>query len=137
MDTALEYWIDNDICYEDDYSYTALTGECKTCDTGIRILSCSNIQDNPADVINELFGGPVATAADASEWTFYKSGVLTDCKTNPTHGVTLVAYNKFEDYVTIRNSWGKDWGENGHIRLGALSGTCKWHLKASVPHFYP
>merc|ERR1719393_775056 len=52
--------------------------------------------------------GPVAVSVAATEWNSYESGIF-------------VAYGKDASsntkYWTIQNSWGNDWGENGHIRL--------------------
>lgn len=55
----------------------------------------------------------------------YKGGVLDEgCECNPpncgiNHAVLMVGYNDDYDppYWIIKNSWGKDWGEDGYFRV--------------------
>jgi hypothetical protein len=71
--------------------------------------------------------GPVAISVAAGKWNDYTSGVFDDCgepRKNDTivdHAATLVGYGKDESlgvkYYLIQNSWTKDWGENGRLRL--------------------
>ena len=37
------------------------------------------------------------------------------------HCVTAVGYDLVEGYVTIKNSWNSDWGEEGYIRIAVNS----------------
>lgn len=64
--------------------------------------------------------GPVAVSVAADAWTWYSHGVFDgDCGNVVDHAVTLFGYGK-EDankYWIIKNSWGRDWGEEGYIRL--------------------
>jgi len=67
--------------------------------------------------------GPVAVSVAATEWNSYESGIFDGCGKDAVidHAVTMMAYGKDASsntkYWTIQNSWGNDWGENGHIRL--------------------
>jgi len=73
--------------------------------------------------------GPITASVDATTWTQFGSGVFTDCPRDATvnHAVLLLGYGRAHDlgnnnhfsmdYWLIRNSWGKHWGEDGHIRL--------------------
>lgn len=70
--------------------------------------------------------GPVYISFDASPITFnfYKEGIYNDedCSTrNFNHAALLVGYGRDEDlgmdYWLVKNSWSKDWGENGYIRI--------------------
>lgn len=67
--------------------------------------------------------GPVAVSAAASSWFSYLGGVFDHCEKDSVidHAVVLVGYGHDETldekYWNIQNSWGQDWGENGHIRL--------------------
>ncbi|BFU18276.1 cysteine protease, putative [Entamoeba histolytica HM-1:IMSS-B] len=60
-------------------------------------------------------------------WTAYRGGILRGLKCEKgvvtTHVVGIVGYG-IEDgieYVVVRNSWGKNWGLGGYIKLGADS----------------
>ena len=67
----------------------------------------------------------------------YDGGVLTHdvgcecCKTKCIdHAVVLVGYNTTHDppYWKIRNSWGSNWGEEGHVRIAMNQPGCGWGL---------
>jgi C1A family cysteine protease len=64
------------------------------------------------------------TIQSASEvFRFYESGVITDesCGTSLDHAVAAVGYGTDEngvDYYLIRNSWGSEWGDHGHVKIG-------------------
>jgi C1A family cysteine protease len=61
---------------------------------------------------------PLAIAVDASDWSFYSSGVLSCTSTTINHGVLLVGYNELGNWH-IKNSWGVNWGESGYIWLAS------------------
>jgi len=71
--------------------------------------------------------GPVGVSVAASSWFSYNEGIFDECDKDAVidHAVTLMAYGEggnkvtghLDKYWTIRNSWGPDWGESGHIRL--------------------
>merc|ERR1711935_785264 len=71
--------------------------------------------------------GPLAIAADASNWKSYSGGVFDGCSFDENisinHGIQLVGYgSEFSplgvyDYWLVRNSWGAGWGEDGFIKL--------------------
>jgi cathepsin L len=67
--------------------------------------------------------GPVGVAVAANGWFAYSKGVFDGCRAGGVlnHAVTLYGYGKDKDtdvpYWLIRNSYGKNWGESGFIRL--------------------
>jgi len=67
--------------------------------------------------------GPVAVTVFATPWQLYSHGIFDSCDVDAIldHAVTLVGYGKDdkmdENFWLIQNSWGKQWGENGRIRL--------------------
>lgn len=80
----------------------------------IDLAGCTNL-------INALSERPISVAVDASVWSPYRSGILSNCGTQVNHGVLLVGVS--DDFWKIKNSWGTNWGESGFIRL-APGNTC-------------
>jgi|Transcript_115354 cathepsin L len=65
--------------------------------------------------------GPVAVSVAADSWFNYESGIFNNCGKDAVidHAVVALGYGEESGvkYWVIQNSWGQDWGENGHIRL--------------------
>eukprot|EP00756_Hemistasia_phaeocysticola_P045201 Hpha_TRINITY_DN18963_c0_g1::TRINITY_DN18963_c0_g1_i1::g.17457::m.17457 len=77
--------------------------------------------------------GPLPVSVDAGhDWQSYTGGVLTKCPThNLDHAVLIVGYTA--DYWIVKNSWAKDWGEEGYIRIAYGSGQCGIDQYPEVP----
>lgn len=69
------------------------------------------------------FSGPVTVSVGAQYWHWYGGGIFNSCGKDVVidHAVTLYGYGKDkksnENYWSIKNSWGLNWGEKGNIRL--------------------
>jgi cathepsin L len=65
--------------------------------------------------------GPVAVSVAADAWFSYESGIFNGCGKDAVidHAVTAMGYGEEagNKYWVIQNSWGKEWGEAGRIRL--------------------
>merc|ERR1719272_2004371 len=69
--------------------------------------------------------GPVVVSVDASAWNLYANGVFSNCPRDAVinHAVVAVGFGKEKisgsphKYYVLKNSWGSDWGEDGHMRL--------------------
>eukprot|EP00439_Symbiodinium_sp_Y106_P036742 s451_g4.t1 len=67
--------------------------------------------------------GPVAVSVSADSWDLYLQGIFDYCSKDVIidHAVTLTGYGKDVElgkkYWKILNSWGKNFGEGGFIRL--------------------
>jgi cathepsin L len=65
--------------------------------------------------------GPVAVSAAASDWFEYSTGIFDSCDQDAVvdHAIVLYGFGVENSvrYWLIRNSWGRDWGEHGYIRL--------------------
>ena len=90
--------------------------------------------------------GPVAVAlqADQAAFQFYMGGIVTGtCGTALNHGVLAVGFGTDGGvpYYTLKNSWGRHWGEHGYIRLGRGpsfnkgQGQCGLLLAPSLPRW--
>ena len=72
--------------------------------------------------------GSISVAVDASHksFQFYHHGIYLEpgCgdDNNLNHGVLAVGYGP--SYWLVKNSWGKNWGENGFIKIKRGSNTC-------------
>jgi len=115
MNQAFAYIRDKKITTTDKYPDTARDEACKggkgewSLKSFVDVAGCDNL-------INALSARPVSVAVDASVWSGYKSGVLSNCGTAVNHGVLLVGAT--DAFWRIKNSWGAAWGEMGFIRLG-------------------
>lgn len=138
MDNAFMYLQDHGFCTEVQYPYTASDGKCNVavCEEGPHDEGYYDItQGEEQELIDALAEGPVSVAVDASTWFMYSGGILDSCNTNLNHGVILAKTSSKDDSLTIRNSWGADWGEDGYIRLAAHKNTCGVTNVASYPTF--
>jgi C1A family cysteine protease len=72
--------------------------------------------------------GPLTVCVDATKWNSYVGGVVTTCGGDVNHCLQVVGIHVDETgkegFWRLRNSWGSDWGEGGHIRLKFGKDTC-------------
>ena len=69
--------------------------------------------------------GPVAISVDADSALFrdYTGGVINSymCGEKVGHSMLAVGFGHDDatgdDFVTAKNSWGAEWGENGFVRI--------------------
>ncbi|KAK2660634.1 hypothetical protein Ddye_007167 [Dipteronia dyeriana] len=113
----------------DDYPFTGQSNKnCKLSDNDKRfVASVSNYEYIKADE-NQYAAylvqhGPIAVSTDMDFDQTYQGGVICKHKKhssgNITHAVTLVGYEKGtsdRDWI-IKNSYGKDWGEDGYFKV--------------------
>jgi len=120
-----------------DWPYVSgTTGDGGQCDYDLNKMTpvvgmagYNSLTPNDEDAIMHHIAevGPLAIAADASNWGSYQGGVFDGCSFEENisinHGIQLVGYGtEFGplgtfDYWLVRNSWGESWGENGYIKL--------------------
>ena len=145
MEYAFTWISKNGIEKEEDYPYIGRKETCKADPskyidmkvTGFVKLGKSSSTWAPVDEeeIKEFLyeTGPLAVALNANILQTYTGGVIdipsSQCPTSGiNHAVTMVGYGHDEDsgkdYWTIKNSWGKSWGEEGYFRIKRGSGTC-------------
>jgi C1A family cysteine protease len=125
---------------ESAYPYKVARGTCKTAfkKENYRITSQSGVWSGRSDgwgsgtelqlkalvKINPIV---VAVYVD-NNFMAYKSGVFNGCPPNsdPNHAVVAVGYGTVngKNVWIIRNSWGSNWGVNGHIIMEMGTGMC-------------
>jgi C1A family cysteine protease len=125
MQTALQYFQQNGVESDKAYPYTARGGQCKY-NKGSVVANVSNIKCyegvNNATVQGYLTtAGPLSIAVDATSFQTYRGGVLNCRFSRLNHGVLLVGYT--QDTWIIKNSWGKNWGEQGFVRVSNVAGS--------------
>lgn len=144
MDYGFDYIIENGICPESDYPYTATDGTCNECKVSpVSVSSFKDVAPNNENALQQaVFRQPVSVAleADQSLWQFYKEGVMdSKCGTNLDHGVLVVGWGNRDgkDFWKVKNSWGPSWGEDGYILLSRNledpRGQCGIAMQPSYP----
>jgi len=137
-DTAWQYMMEEGgLETSSDYPYTARGGSCKSdsnkfectvtgCVGGPNNGACDNsgLVGDEEELKKMLNDQALAVAVDASPFQFYSSGIL-DCRNyhSLNHAVFAVGYEDGSHY-TIKNSWGKSWGESGYVRVGMGGNPC-------------
>ena len=111
---------DHGITTEQKYPYLGHNHGCKVDGGEIKISKMNTVKGCTA-IIGAIKERPIGISADATNRSDYKSGVFKNCKRDLNHDILLVGMTN--EYYKIKNSWGKDWGENGYIRL-AMGNTC-------------
>ncbi|BAM39814.1 uncharacterized protein TOT_020000085 [Theileria orientalis strain Shintoku] len=121
---ALEYIKKNKICLNSEKEYK---GHMDTCDVRDCKLS-SEIEkikrmnhDESLEYLKEK--GPFLTSFETNtSFLLYDDGIYDgSCENGRGHSIVVVGHGhdtkKKVDYWIVKNSWGKDWGEDGYFRI--------------------
>jgi len=130
---AYSFMRDHGIPLEQDLPYNAQTGQCAPsalsgvypANSRVRVSGWNALPSNQAKPLMQALAtqGPTVVAVDANNWFDYSSGVFDGCDKDATlgHAVLAKGFGKDTDsgknFWLIQNSWGRNWGESGHIRL--------------------
>lgn len=107
------------------YPYTAVGSSCKfnINNVGATVSGYVELAEGDEAALQAAVAQrPVAVAIMVTSTFYsYKSGVYsnTNCGTSVNHGVIVVGYGTENgvDYWLVRNSWGPNWGDKGHIKM--------------------
>jgi C1A family cysteine protease len=121
---------------ETEYPYAGRQGTCKyskKSDDKVTDKSYVKVKADPTAIKTAIAQQPcnVAVAAGNRVFQGYTGGIITateGCPTSIDHAILAVGYGSENgtEYLIVKNSWGKSWGESGYVRLELTSGkgTC-------------
>ncbi|XP_068143816.1 cathepsin L-like [Drosophila tropicalis] len=131
------------ISKSDVYPYIDNKETCKYTNSlsGAQITGFASIPPKDEALMKKVIAtlGPLACSLNGLEsLLLYKSGIYADEKCNddePNHSVLVVGYGseKGQDYWIVKNSWDKNWGEDGYFRLPRGKNFCGIALECSYP----
>jgi len=125
---------------EANYPYKSgggLTHPCKVDKSKFaeKITGYKGITKGEAHVHQAMDMGPLSICVAAEAFQTYNKGILKVCPGGIDHCVQAVGYDDDNNYWIVRNSWAKDWGEDGYIRLEQGKNICKIGNDATYPTF--
>ena len=140
-DGSFTYTKTTGLVIDSAYPYTARVGACNipSSSTKYKIDSYQKCTRCTTDQWYTLLAqGSIAIAMDASDFQLYKGGIIkfSGCG-QINHAVIGVGWDSDSqgDFITIRNSWGPNWGENGlmRVRVNEADQTCSATSYAYLP----
>lgn len=128
QDNCMYYVQDNGgISEAKDYPYVAMSGLCVADYYGpVDVKQVHHVKSySEEQLMAAIAQGPTSVTIESKMTVFhhYTSGVISslECGTSLDHAVTAVGYGHDEesglDYYLVRNSWGKDWGDHGYVKI--------------------
>jgi KDEL-tailed cysteine endopeptidase len=114
---------------EADYPYTAQDGQCNF-DSSRSLIKPAGSQDvgqGDDSLQAAIQQSVVSVGVDASQWSSYQGGIMTDCGSQLDHAVVATGLGTDPDagvYYIVRNSWGAGWGNNGFIFISGKGDVC-------------
>lgn len=134
---AFNYLIKTGIAFEKDYPYHARDEACQEAKMTPQFpiqgfVDIPNGNTSTMEKTIQTRTMAVGIHAGAFVFRFYKNGVIdSGCPAEPiTHGVTVVGagIESGIPYWLVRNSWGKNWGDKGYVKIARtndpLPGIC-------------
>ena len=131
MDYALDYIYSEGVVSEECFPYSATDDNCENAD------KCEEYYDDRYNIARgitdydwvedteeahkiALQKGPITVGMEVyDDFYDYTGGVYEHVygDFNGYHAVVLVGYNDTGEYWIVKNSWSKDWGEDGYFRI--------------------
>jgi len=95
-----------------------------------KIVNWASINNDENEIASTLIDkGPLSVLLDASTLSFYHKGIYNPTICNDeelNHAVLLVGFGEENgiQYWSVKNSWGKQWGEEGYFRIARGVNKC-------------
>jgi len=132
-DGVLSVKRDGQLASQRDYPYVASDGECLAKNklnsmVGADVTDYVELEEGESYTIAALSQRPLAvTIKVIGSFYSYSSGIYRDeTRTSfPNHALTAVAYT--ENYVLVKNSWSRTWGDQGFIKIARNYDGCSFH----------
>lgn len=136
MKKAYMYLQEHGLMKSEDYPFINGEGECKYDESKgvVKVKEFSFLPKDEEEMKKALYKyGPIAGAVNSILMIFYDNGIYEPwysslCPDNINHAVVIVGYGVDKETGTkfwrVKNSWGPDWGENGHFRIIRGEGAC-------------
>jgi C1A family cysteine protease/rhodanese-related sulfurtransferase len=137
---AKRYLKDHGVPDELCFPYTPYDTPCRQSDSNwrqrvVRISKTGYVYPYAEDIQSALLKyGPLVTGMKVyRDFFYYRGGVYEHLSGRMVglHAVTIVGYNDTDGYWICKNSWGRDWGENGWFRI--KYGEC--HIELNTIYF--
>ncbi|CAH0561395.1 unnamed protein product [Brassicogethes aeneus] len=139
---AFDFIKDNGINFWEAYPYTGEQGECQAKEENnapLKVVSYERIPQGDEESLKRavyLQGAIGVSISVTDNLKQYQGNILHDpvCTNHTNHAVALVGYGTEdgEDYWLLKNTWGKNWGEDGYFKLPRNSdnncGIAMWAL---------
>jgi len=139
---SFDYMETNGVVTENCFPYQANDSGCHLCSNWnkklAKIKNWGWVTTSSTDkyaIKSSLQSGPLVFFMEVyDDFYYYTSGIYEKtigASYEGSHQVVLIGYNEIQNYWICKNSWGKNWGENGYfkIRMGQCNGGT-WILKA-------
>uniref|UniRef100_A0A3B0MQ69 Cysteine protease, putative n=1 Tax=Theileria annulata TaxID=5874 RepID=A0A3B0MQ69_THEAN len=121
---GLQYIKDNEMCTQEEYPYMNKKNKCTSykCEHKSDVKDIVSLHQN--DALEHLKkNGPFLTLFRVSlDFLLYKDGIFNgSCMGKEAHSIVVVGhgYDKVKkvNYWIVKNSWGKEFGEQGYFRI--------------------
>lgn len=137
---VFHYFKDHAFCKAANYKYKAWKDTCYSCSGSRRVKTVWQV-NGESGLYSCLKDGPIAAYVNAYGWNLYKSGTITanqgeTVQGTSNHIIVVVGYEEANNHWVIRNSWGDNWGMDGHIFLKYGISACKIGSNQGYPEFY-
>lgn len=91
MINAFLYTQSGGAAFEDEYPYRGIKQYCQKDGGSFRISGYANVNDCD-NLVTALNFRPLSVAVDATNWSFYRSGIFNNCAKQLNFGALLVGY---------------------------------------------